>query len=107
IDRLAFIGGGSGSAFWAKIIASAMGVTLIKYSDADRGAALGAARLARVAITGEDAASIVVAPPIREVIEPDAALHDAYRPRITAFRSLYRALKPGFARVSSVFAGTL
>ncbi|MDQ0471191.1 xylulokinase [Labrys wisconsinensis] len=97
-ERLAFIGGGTRSPFWARIIASAMGVALVKYDASDRGPAFGAARLARLAATGEPVADVVVAPPVQSVIEPDPTLHEAYKPRIEAFRSLYRALKPEFAR---------
>jgi xylulokinase len=37
-------------------------------------------------------------PAIIEVIEPDRSLREAYRPRLEAYRSLYRALRPEFRR---------
>ena len=90
---MALIGGGAKSAFWAKLIASILDVSLVRYDASDRGPTYGAARLARLAVTGEAAAAVVVRP-VKDVIAPDAALTDAYRPRIEAFRSLYKALEP-------------
>jgi xylulokinase len=97
---VALIGGGARSAFWAKLIASILDIELVRYEASDRGPAYGAARLARLAVTNEAADAVVIPPPIRDVIEPDAALRDAYRPRIEAFRTLYRALKPVWPSVT-------
>ncbi len=91
---LALIGGGARSAFWAKLIASILDVSLVRYDASDRGPAYGAARLARLAVTGERAEAVVVPPPVKDVIAPNSALCDVYRPRIKAFRALYKALKP-------------
>ena len=98
--RLALIGGGARSTFWAKLIASVLGMPLVRYRSSERGPAFGAARLARIASGGEDPAAVVVPPPVADTIEPDLALHDAYRPRVEAFRALYRALKPMWPAVS-------
>jgi xylulokinase len=95
---LGFIGGGSRSRFWGRIIASVLGVTLLRHEGAERGPAFGAARLARLAATGEDMAAVATPPPIKDVIPPEPALQDAYAPRRAAFRSLYTALKGEFAR---------
>ncbi len=97
---VALIGGGARSAFWAKLIASILDLSLVRFEASDRGPAYGAARLARLAVTNEDAQRVVVPPPIRDVITPDAALCEAYRPRIEAFRTLYKALKPVWPSVS-------
>ena len=91
---VALIGGGARSAFWARLIASILDLRLVRYDASDRGPAYGAARLARLAVTGEAATAVVIPPPVKDVIEPDAALRDAYRPRLEAFRALYGALKP-------------
>lgn len=99
-ERLALIGGGARSAFWARMIASVLGVTLVRYHASERGPAFGAARLARLAAGGADAAEVVVAPPVADTIAPDPALHAAYRPRVEAFRALYRALKPVWPSVA-------
>jgi xylulokinase len=97
---VALIGGGARSAFWAKLIASILDIRLVRYEASDRGPAYGAARLARLAVTNEDASLVVVPPPIRDIIEPDVGLREAYRPRIEAFRTLYRALKPVWPSVT-------
>ncbi|MGE0005728.1 MAG: xylulokinase [Parvibaculaceae bacterium] len=100
--RMALIGGGARSAFWAKLIASILDQDLVRHETSDRGPAYGAARLARLAVTNEEVGDVVVPPPLRDVITPDPALRDAYRPRIDAFRSLYRALKPVWPSVSGI-----
>ena len=101
---LALIGGGARSAFWARLIASALDVQLVRFESGDRGPAFGAARLARLAVTNEDPATVIVAPPVRDVISPDQALHEAYLPRIEAFRALYRALAPLWRETGSAVA---
>ena len=97
---VALIGGGARSAFWAKLIASILDLSLVRYEASDRGPAYGAARLARLAVTNEAAETVVVPPPIHDIITPDAALREAYQPRIEAFRTLYRVLKPVWPSVS-------
>lgn len=99
-DSLALIGGGARSLFWAKLIASILDVSLVRYDASDRGPAFGAARLARLAVTSEDAKAVVVPPPVKDIIEPDAVLRDAYRPRLEAFRALYKALRPVWPSVA-------
>jgi xylulokinase len=92
------IGGGSRSVFWAKIFASVLNVPMLRYQGSDKGPAFGAARLARLAATGEAPEAVCTAPSILETIEPQPQLVELYGPRIEAFRSLYRALKPEFVR---------
>lgn len=90
------IGGGSRSVFWAKIFASVLNVPMLRYQGSDKGPAFGAARLARLAATGEAPDAVCTAPSILETIEPQPRLVELYGPRIEAFRRLYRALKPEF-----------
>lgn len=96
LDSLGFIGGGSQSSFWGRIIAAVLGVTLIRYEAAERGPAFGAARLARLSVTGEQPAEVATKPPVADVISPDPALHDAYAERLPSFRALYQALRSQF-----------
>jgi xylulokinase len=93
---LAVIGGGSRSPFWMKLLASALYRTLILYASGETGPAFGAARLARIAVTGETVAEVCTRPPIAARIEPDTKLADAYVARLPQFRALYAALKPLF-----------
>jgi len=93
VGQVGFIGGGARSRLWARIIAAATGLTLGRFADGAHGAAFGAARLGRMAAGGP---LVAEPPPVVETIEPEAALREAYLPRIEAYRGLYRALKPEF-----------
>ena len=59
--------------------------------------AFGAARLARLAATGEPVGEVCWKPEVADVLEPERRMVDAYRERGQHFRSLYRALRPEFA----------
>ncbi|WP_373503557.1 xylulokinase [Aestuariivirga sp.] len=95
-DRIAVNGGAAKSRFWMKIVASALGKTVVLYEGAETGPAFGAARLARLAATGEDPATVCVKPEIAAEIAPDPALRQAYAERLEKFRALYKAVKPLF-----------
>jgi xylulokinase len=95
VGEAGFIGGGARSRFWARIIASVTGLTLNRFADGAHGAAFGAARLGRMAAGG---GLVATQPEIIERIAPDNALAEAYLPRLEAYRSLYRSLKPEFRR---------
>ena len=86
-------GGGSRSRAWLAILASVLDLTLSRPAAGEHGAALGAARLGRMAATGEDAATVCAAPAIAETIAPDAARATAYAERYARFRAAYPALK--------------
>jgi xylulokinase len=92
-DPVAIIGGGARSRFWAKLIASALARPLWPSSVAAAGPAFGAARLARLALTGEAVASICIKPAPGEIVQPDGALHAAYAERFPTFQKLYRSLR--------------
>ncbi|MBV8413372.1 MAG: xylulokinase [Alphaproteobacteria bacterium] len=94
------IGGGARSAFWLKLLASALDKPLALHRGREKGPAFGAARLARLAVTGEPVAAVCVAPAIESVLEPDPKLAAAYAQRLPRFRSLYAALKQEFARAA-------
>ncbi|MCU0668400.1 MAG: xylulokinase, partial [Myxococcota bacterium] len=81
---------------WGRILASVLRQPLVYRAGADVGPALGAARLARLAATGEAPATVCIAPPVREVVEPQAALADAYAAPLAHWRALYAALRPLF-----------
>ncbi|MCB2100324.1 MAG: xylulokinase, partial [Rhodobacterales bacterium] len=98
IGQVSVIGGGARSALWGRIIASVLGRPLTYHAAGDVGPAFGAARLARLAVTGEAPADVCTPPPIDHVVEPDAALARALAPRRERFRRLYPLLKDEFAR---------
>ncbi|MFN4144059.1 xylulokinase [Aestuariivirga sp.] len=95
-DRILVHGGGARSRFWMKILASALGKTVLIPEDAETGPAFGAARLARLAATGEEAASVCRKPEAAAEIAPDLRLAEAYQERLERFRALYRAVAPLF-----------
>ena len=84
------IGGGSRSRFWLSVLANVLNIPIHRFDEGEAGAAFGAARLGRLAVTGE-AIDAVCTPPRRiETFEPERALVDAYAERLPAWRELYR-----------------
>ena len=92
-DHLAVIGGGARSRLWVRIIAGMLGKDLTLYDGAERGPAFGAARLARLGLTGESVAEVCTRPPVLDVIEPEPHLTAAYAARQPQFRALYQATR--------------
>ncbi|HYH38979.1 MAG TPA: xylulokinase [Azospirillum sp.] len=96
VDRLLVIGGGARSALWGRILASALGRPLDYPAGGEVGPAFGAARLARLAVTGEDPDAVCRPLEVRRTVEPDAALAEAMAGRRRLFRRLYGDLKAAF-----------
>jgi xylulokinase len=97
VADLAAVGGGARSRFWVRILATALDRPVTLYVGGENGPAFGAARLARLALTGEATADVCVKPEIAAVIEPDRGQVPAYQRQGDRFRRLYRALRPEFA----------
>jgi xylulokinase len=95
--RVGLIGGGARSLLWTRMIASACGAEVTRYRGGETGPALGAARLARLAATGEAPEALCRPPEALDVIAPEPALAEAFAARRGRFQALYRALKPEFA----------
>lgn len=89
IDALSVIGGGARSAYWGKIIAAALETRLVYLEGGEVGPALGAAKLAQIAVTGGDAQSICIAPPVSHIIEPDPYVTEQLAPKLERFRQAY------------------
>ena len=92
-DRLLAIGGGARSHQWLRIIATALDVTLALPSDGEFGAALGAARLGRVASGAGSVDQVMTAPETTVEISPDPALRDAFDAAYQDFRAAYPAIR--------------
>ncbi|MFJ3058317.1 xylulokinase [Herbaspirillum sp. NPDC087042] len=101
LESAAFVGGGSRSAFWGELCATALGIPLRRHAGAEVGAALGAARLGRLAVTGEPVQDVCAAPAVLETYAPDAGRQAQTQRRLGQYRRLYAALVGEF----SVFAG--
>ncbi|MEJ0062259.1 MAG: xylulokinase [Alphaproteobacteria bacterium] len=93
VETLSVIGGGARSLHWGKIFAAALGVPLVYLEGGDVGPALGAARLAQIAVTGDSAATVCARPPVSHVIEPDPVLAEQLAPKRNRFRSAYAAIR--------------
>ena len=88
VEAADIIGGGSRSRAWVAIIAAVLAIPLHRLATGEHGGAFGAARLARMAVTGE-AADVVCTPPARtETLLPDPVLTEAYSSRIAQYRNL-------------------
>lgn len=93
IASLAVIGGGARSRHWGTIIAAALGVRLDYLEGGEVGPALGAAKLALMAVTGASARDACARPPVRESILPDPLLAERLAPKRETFRRAVAAAR--------------
>jgi len=100
VERVAVIGGGARSRLWGTILASALERPLDYPAGGEYGGAFGAARLARLAVSGEDPADVCTAPAVEWTAAPDGALVDRYRALRPLFRRAYEALHDIFPALS-------
>ena len=98
MERVGLIGGGAKSALWTRMIAAATGFTVVRMKGGETGPAYGAARLARMAATGEPAEVVCTKPEIADLTEPDPKLADLFARQRARFTALYGAVKPEFRR---------
>lgn len=90
------IGGGARSAYWGRILASVLDRPLTFRKGAEVGPSFGAARLARMALSGESAREVCVPPPVDHVVEPDRALVARYGEARPIYQKLYADLRDAF-----------
>lgn len=95
VPALSIMGGGSKSIVWCRIIADVLNRPIIRHKGGNLGPAFGAARLARLAATGEDPKSVCTPPEVEEVIEP-SEFSSAYAGKVEKFRRIYRKLREEF-----------
>jgi xylulokinase len=98
VRSISVIGGGARSAWWGRVLAAALRQPLTYRDGAEVGPAYGAARLARLGVTGEAAEAVCRPPPVRSVIEPDDADVEALTEKRAAFSRLYNELRGEFGR---------
>ncbi|RJT47596.1 xylulokinase [Rahnella woolbedingensis] len=91
---ITLIGGGARSPYWRQMLADISGKTLEYRTGGDVGPALGAARLAQIAMNpGKPLEQFLPELALEQVHEPDADMHTAYAERRKVFRELYVRLE--------------
>jgi xylulokinase len=93
ITEVDLVGGGSRSALWAQICAEVLGIAVHRIEEGEVGAALGAARLGRLAATGENPAQVCTRPRRLATFTPNPSRTAAYDEAYRQWRKLYPALK--------------
>ena len=93
LSSLCVIGGGARSRYWGSILAAVLEMPLIYIEGGEVGPALGAARLAQMAVTGASAAETCRRPPVRHVVEPDPSLTERLAPKLARFRAAYPLIR--------------
>ncbi|ALB64531.1 Xylulose kinase [Cronobacter condimenti 1330] len=94
-QSVTLIGGGARSAWWRQMLADISGMPLDYRTGGDVGPALGAARLAQIALAPERPLCELLPPlPLEQQHQPDAARYQRYGEQRETFRQLYRQLLP-------------
>ena len=93
IQEVDLVGGGARSVLWAQIIADVLGIPVHRVEEGEVGAALGAARLGRLAATGADPVDVCSRPRRLASFMPRASAVAAYDDAYRQWRKLYPALK--------------
>ena len=88
IEAADVIGGGSRSPVWIAIIASVLGIPLSRLAAGENGGAFGAARLARMAVTGEARTPCACRRSAPRPLLPDPGLTAAYAARLVIYSGL-------------------
>jgi xylulokinase len=96
IGNVTVIGGGARSELWGRILATTLERPLAYADTAALGPAFGAARLARLAVTGEPATEVCRAVAADRFVVPDPTLSGPLGARRERFRELYRTLRTSF-----------
>jgi xylulokinase len=94
VDQLAVIGGGARSGHWGRVLAAALERPLVYLQGGEVGPALGAARLAQLAVDGGDPASVCAAPPVARIVAPEPALIEILSTKKRLFREAYARITP-------------
>jgi xylulokinase len=87
------IGGGSNSAFWVETLANTLNIEVWLPAQGDFGAAMGAARLAMVGVSGASPSDVMTRPEVERAYEPDRDLVAAYEAAYRKFIQSYAVLK--------------
>ena len=93
--NITLIGGGARSSWWRQMLADISGLQLDYRTGGDVGPALGAARLAQIAVNPDKPLSDLLPQlQLEQTYCPDAQQHAVYQQRRETFRRLYQQLLP-------------
>ncbi len=101
IGTITAVGGGVRHGIWLDYLSAALGRPLVLRGGGEAGAALGAARLGRLAVTREDPALVCTPPPVAVEIMPQAELAGLLARRRPRFTDLYSQLRRPFRDFST------
>lgn len=94
-ESVTLIGGGARSPYWRQMLADISGQTLDYRTGGDIGPALGAARLAQIALSpGQSLQSLLPQLPLEQQHKPDRARSERYAGRRQVFNQIYQLLLP-------------
>jgi xylulokinase len=94
-QSVTLIGGGARSPYWRQMLADISGQTLDYRTGGDVGPALGAARLAQIAMSPDKPLqSLLPQLPLEQQHKPDVARHEGYKARRKVFNQIYQQLLP-------------
>lgn len=93
-DNITLIGGGARSEYWRQLLADITGKTLDYRQGGDVGPALGAARLAQLAVNPAHSSHIVLSQPkLEKRHAPNLEKHKTYEKKYHAFKKLYSLIE--------------
>ncbi|GET93087.1 xylulokinase, putative [Leishmania tarentolae] len=93
-SNISLIGGGSRSRFWRQMLADVSGYPMDYCVGSEVGPALGACRLAQIAMETRPLEELLPRLPLRETHKPDMKKHVQYKKRRVIYEQLYKQLKP-------------
>ena len=93
LQAIDLVGGGSRSNLWAQIMADVLGIPVTRVEEGEVGAALGAARLGRLAATGESPIAVCEKPKPIKTFNPRDGVVAAYAAAHARWHRFYPALK--------------
>lgn len=96
IGEISVTGGGARLPYWGELLSAALRRPLTYRAGGEVGAALGAARLGRLALNESPVEQVCIAPPIERVVQPNAAMAALLASRRATFMRLYQNLKNTF-----------
>jgi xylulokinase len=101
VGDITVTGGGARLPYWGELLAAALNRSMTYRSGGEVGAALGAARLARLALGKERPEDVCLAPCVERVVQPDSGLAALLADRRRTFVRLYQDLKNTFVEYSA------